>query len=299
MSNSSQLHSYIARLQQRLRLGAWLRGAAIFTGTALAVTVVLVLVLNHFAFPARGIAFARIALLLGAWLPRPRSACPATDSPYARARRAPGGSSRHPELEQRLTTFEERDAGNERSTIHSLSCWPPIRSRAHAGCEPSSLVPDSVCLRSAARAWPASRVLVWMVAAGPGYLGYGASLLWTGPKKNAAPLYALAVTPGNITVRRNSDQLMRAHVTGMQPDEGAALRAFPERSGMGTCDHAAAAGCGRRGGLSFRLCRPARKCGILRRRRPAGLAALQGARGRSAFREGHSRHLSLSASGPE
>ena len=26
-------------------------------------------------------------------------------------------------------------------------------------------------------------VLVWMIAAGPGYLGYGASLLWTGPRR--------------------------------------------------------------------------------------------------------------------
>ena len=52
MSNHSQLNSYIAQLQQRLRLGAWLRGAAIFAGTALVVTVALVLLLNRFAFPA-------------------------------------------------------------------------------------------------------------------------------------------------------------------------------------------------------------------------------------------------------
>ena len=54
-----------------------------------------------------------------------------------------------------------------------------------------------------------------MIAAGPGYLGYGASLLWT--NANAAPLYAIAVTPGNVTVRRNSDQLITAHVTRMRP----------------------------------------------------------------------------------
>ena len=59
MSNHSDLNAYIARLQQRLRLGAWLRGAAIFTGTALTVTVVLVLVLNHFAFPEHGVTAAR------------------------------------------------------------------------------------------------------------------------------------------------------------------------------------------------------------------------------------------------
>ena len=63
MSKQSELSSYIASLQQRLRLGAWLRGAAIFTGTALLVTLALVLVLNHFAFPHRGVTFARLAII--------------------------------------------------------------------------------------------------------------------------------------------------------------------------------------------------------------------------------------------
>src|SRR3981189_2232235 len=63
MSKRNELNSYIARLQHRLRLGAWLRGAAIFTGTALIVTVALVLLLNHYAFPAHGVTGARLALL--------------------------------------------------------------------------------------------------------------------------------------------------------------------------------------------------------------------------------------------
>ena len=49
MNNRSELDSYITRLQQRLRAGVWLRGAAIFTATALAITVALVLLLNRFA----------------------------------------------------------------------------------------------------------------------------------------------------------------------------------------------------------------------------------------------------------
>jgi len=55
------------------------------------------------------------------------------------------------------------------------------------------------------------------VAAGPGYLGYGASLLWTGPK--AAPLYDIRVTPGNVAVRRNSDQLITAQVIGLKGEK--------------------------------------------------------------------------------
>ena len=101
MSRKSELNSYIAGLQRRLRLGAWLRGAAIFTGTALIVTVALVLLLNHYAFPIHGVAGARLALLaalaavagFGIALPLIR---------LTRARAVGEAEAAHPELEQRL-----------------------------------------------------------------------------------------------------------------------------------------------------------------------------------------------------
>ena len=55
---------------------------------------------------------------------------------------------------------------------------------------PASLVPDNRLFALGGAGLACLGVLVWMIAAGPGYMGYGASLLWTGPKKNAAPLYA-------------------------------------------------------------------------------------------------------------
>jgi len=42
MSAREQVHAYIAQLEQRLRWSTWLRGAAIFTGSALMATLVLV-----------------------------------------------------------------------------------------------------------------------------------------------------------------------------------------------------------------------------------------------------------------
>src|SRR5271156_6330902 len=63
INKQDELNSYIARLRSRLQLSAWLRGAAIFTGTALAITVALVLVLNRFAFPAHGVGGARFVVL--------------------------------------------------------------------------------------------------------------------------------------------------------------------------------------------------------------------------------------------
>src|ERR1700747_282252 len=64
MSYHSELSSYIAKLQKRVRLGAWLRGAAIFAGTALVVTVLLVLLLNRFAFPAHAVTAARLTIFV-------------------------------------------------------------------------------------------------------------------------------------------------------------------------------------------------------------------------------------------
>jgi len=215
MSKRNELNSYIARLQQRLRLGAWLRGAAIFTGTALIVTVALVLLLNHYAFPAHGVTGARLALLaaliavagFGIALPLAR---------LTRARAVREAEAVHSGLEQRLTTFHERERDGGDPFLELLAADTLSRTQDAA---PSSLVPDNRLFALSGAGLACFGVLAWMIAAGPGYLGYGASLLWTGPKKNVAPLYAITVTPGDVAVRRNSDQLITARVTGMRPEK--------------------------------------------------------------------------------
>ncbi len=58
-----------------------------------------------------------------------------------------------------------------------------------------------------------------MIAAGPGYLGYGASLLWMGARTGATPFYDIHVTPGDASVRRNADQLVTAQPIGLQTDK--------------------------------------------------------------------------------
>jgi hypothetical protein len=213
MSYRSELDSYIARLQRRLRLGAWLQGAAIFTGTALIVTVALTLTLNRFAFPTHGVVLSRFVILaalaaaavFGIALPIMR---------LTQARATHHAEAANPELEQRLTTFQESVRREDDPFVELLAA----DTLAHTQyAKPAMLVPDNRLFALGGGGLACLAVLVWMIAAGPGYLGYGASLLWTGPKKNAAPLYAISVTPGDVTVRRNSDQLITAHVTGMQP----------------------------------------------------------------------------------
>ncbi len=227
MSKQDELYSYIARLQSRLRLGAWLRGGAIFAGTALVITVALVLALNHFAFPAHGITGARIVLLvalaaaaaLGIALPVMALTRSLT------VRRA---EAANPDLEQRLTTFHEGQSKGDNPFLELLAADTLSRTQY---APPTSLVPDNRLFALGGAGLACLGALVWMIAAGPGYVGYGASLLWTGPKKNVAPLYAITVTPGNVAVRRHSDQMITAHVTGMQPEKVQLFARYESASG--------------------------------------------------------------------
>jgi len=215
MSNRNALNFYIERIRQRLVLAAWMRGAATFTGTALIVTLALVLLLNHFAFPSRGLTGARLALFFAL----AAAAAFGTAFPLMRLTRARAvrkAEAANPALEHRLTTFYEKQEQNSDPFLELLAA-DTLTMTQHA--EPSSLVEDKRLFALGGAGLGCLAVLAWMILGAPGYLGYGAALLWTGPPKNAQPFYAIAVTPGNIAVRRNSDQLITAQVTGMQPDK--------------------------------------------------------------------------------
>jgi hypothetical protein len=227
MSNQIELNSYIAQLRQRLRLDAWLRGATIFMGTALVVTVGLVIVLNHLAFPDRGLLVARflifvalgVAATLGIALPLMR---------LTHARAVHRVESATPELEQRLTTFQQRESAGSDPFLELLAADTLSRLQ---DASPSKFVPEKRLFVFSGAGFASLVVLMWLIVAGPGFLGYGSSLLWTGPKKNAAPLYSISVVPGNVTVRRNSDQLIQARVLGMQPADAKLYAHFQSSAG--------------------------------------------------------------------
>jgi len=215
MSRRDELNSYIARLQKRLRLGAWLRGGAIFASTALVVTDGLVVLLNHLAFPPHGVAGARLALFaalaaafaFGIALPLIR---------LTRRYAVRHAEAAYPEFEQRLTTFHERELQGSDPFLELLAA--DTLSQAQYA-RPTSLVPDNRLFVLSGAGVACLGVLVWTIAAGPGYLGYGASLLWTGAKKNPTPFYSIVVNPGDVAVRRNSDQLITARVLGMRREK--------------------------------------------------------------------------------
>jgi hypothetical protein len=212
MNIREHLDSYIKHLQRRLRIGAVLRGTAIFMSVALALTVVLVLLANHFAFASWTLTSARLVLLVslalaigfGLALPlyglNPRRAAGKAESAF-------------PQFEQRLVTYAERDAAKREPFIDLLAA--DTLEISH-GAEAKQLVPDTTLLASLGIGLASLGVLVWLVLAGPGYLGHGASLIWTGAGHVAGPLYELRVSPGDAAVRRNSDQLVTAQLAGLQ-----------------------------------------------------------------------------------
>ena len=213
MSNQIELNSYIAQLRRRLRLDAWLRGAAIFTGTALVVTIALVMVLNYLAFPDRGLFVARLFIFVALGVAAALGiAIPLVRLTHARAVYA--AETATPELDHRLATFQQREHKGNDPFIELLAADTLSRLQ---NSTPARLVPDKRLFAFSGAGFACLAVLVWLIVAGPGYVGYGSSLLWTGPKKNAAPLYSITVTPGNVTVRRNSDELIQAHIAGMHP----------------------------------------------------------------------------------
>ena len=220
MSAREQLNSYISQVERRLRLGTAARGAAILTLAALLTTMVLVLIANAFGFSQASIASARAILVLallsvlvyGIALPLL----------YLDRQSAVGKvESAFPKFKQRLMTFAERDprapGSDAREPFIELLAADTLEIAR--GSEPRALVPQRTLLVLSGIVVASLGVLIWIVAAGPGYLGYGASLLWTGARANATSFYDIRVSPGDASVRRNADELVTAQPVGLQTDK--------------------------------------------------------------------------------
>ena len=213
MSFRDQLNSYIQELERRLRLGAMFRGAAILTSVALAATVVLVLITNALAFSRWSITSARVALLFALVLAVTFGiALPLIALNRRRAARQ--AEEMFPEFQQRLVTFAERDLEKREPFLDLLALDTLNVARA---AEPKSLVPDRKLATFLSVGAVSLCVLVWLILAGPGYLGHGAALLWAAtPHGGSAPFYDIQVVPGDISVRRNSDLMVTAQLIGLQ-----------------------------------------------------------------------------------
>ncbi len=212
MSTRDQLESYLRQIEKRLRVGALARGATILISAAMTATVVLVLITRGFAFSVTSLASARVVLLLalaiafGFGLALPL---------YGLSRRRAAGRAEavFPQFQQRLVTFAERPRDGSDPFIELLAADTLELARE---AKPRRLVSDSQLLVSLAISALCLGLLVWMIVAGPGYLGYGAARLWTGSSHGAAAFYDIRVSPGDAAVRRNASQLITAQLIGIQ-----------------------------------------------------------------------------------
>jgi hypothetical protein len=223
MSQRDELNLYIRRVQQRLRLDAGLRGAAVVACAALIATIVLTLILNAYAFPEGGLAPARLALLAVLVA----AICFGLAWPLWRLtwRRSVGqAEEKFPEFQQRLVTFSEKEAAEasgvdeapQSGLFLELLAADTLKVAESDAARPEDLAPRNRLLALLGAAVVCAGVLVWMIAARPGFMGYGASLLWTGPHKDVPPIYEIRVTPGDAAVRRNSDEMVTAQVVGLE-----------------------------------------------------------------------------------
>ena len=210
MSLRDQLHAYISQLEERLRLSTLLRGIAILAGGALVATLALVTIANARAFSQGSLTLARFALIL--ILAVVASAGLIVPLRRLTRRRAVGiAEAAFPQFQQRLTTFSERDS---RDPFIELLAADALDLASFA--EPKQLVTDRRLWISLGTSIISGVLLIWLILGGPGFLGYGASLLWTGPHRDKPLLYDLRVTPGDAVVRRHADQIVSAIPSGIR-----------------------------------------------------------------------------------
>ncbi len=207
------LAQYLDRLERRLRLFAWTRGAAAVIAAALTLTVAIVGSLILVAFSPASLLLGRFVLFLGIG----GAIALALVIPLLRMNRrraAQEVEQRHPGFDQRLLTFTERSRDNAADPFLPLLAEDALVIAR--GAAPERVIDTSRFIRFAGLGAAAASVLVCLVFWGPGVFGYGASLLWGSYSKDTPlqPFYSISVQPSSKTIRRHSDQLVSATLSG-------------------------------------------------------------------------------------
>ncbi|MDQ2899286.1 MAG: hypothetical protein M3Y07_05725, partial [Acidobacteriota bacterium] len=206
------LSEYLEKLEKNLRLFALSRGVAAIGGAALVFTVLLVIGVNWLSFSDPSVFWARVLLFLV--LAAAISA--ALVIPLVRLNRrfaARKAEQRFPQFGQRLLTFTERSEKNANDPFLPLLAMDTLEIAKQADSQ--DVVHKGRIASLASIGAAAVLVLIWLGVSGPGFLGYGTSLLWGGvPKEDRKPFYSVRAEPGNKIIRRRSDQMVTAKLSG-------------------------------------------------------------------------------------
>jgi len=215
MTALNQLNDYLRRLELRVRLFAAARGTAVIAAAALILTLVLIWVGNRYefaqqvVFPLRILLFVCLAAAVSFALALPLLKLNRRRITRLAERRFPGFG------ERLLTVAERPDPANPFTELLAEDALQIARQHPPEDLRSGRLL--AVCLGSGVTA---ATILIWLIASGPGYWGYGAGLLWTGSANpGKRPLYEVTVQPGDKTVRRKSDQVISAQLLNFSADQ--------------------------------------------------------------------------------
>ena len=213
MNTREQLNQYLRGLEKRMRWMAVSKGAAVAAGVALGATLALVLITNALAFSSTSMTVARVVLFIA--LAAALGFALVIPLLRLNRRKAAGrAETSFPEFQERLLTYVERSE-SARSDARPAGHGHHVRRRQ---TQPGTSRPAKSIFALATSAGAAGAVLLWLILAGPGFLGYGASLLWAGsPRAGAGKFYDITVQPGNKLIRRKSDQVVTAQLTFEAP----------------------------------------------------------------------------------
>src|SRR5690242_1141780 len=174
MKPLDRLSEYLGAVERRLRLLTLTRGAAVIAAAALGLTIVAVLVANKFAFSNPSVIGARVFLFLGLAF----ALGAALVVPVIRLNRrhaARKAEYRYPQFEERLLTFQERVEATPNDPFLELLAADTLSVAQQA--EPKEVARTSWIFSFSSAAVAAFLVLIWLGVSGPGFLGYGTSLL--------------------------------------------------------------------------------------------------------------------------
>jgi hypothetical protein len=207
-----RLSDYLVAVERRLRVMAVTRGIAATAVAALVFTVAAVLLANSFAFSkpsvtgARFLLFLGVAFAIGAALVYPVIR-------LNRRRAAREAESRYPEFEERLLTLSEKMEQNAGDPFLHLLADDTLNVAQNT--EPKQVAKGSWLFGFSSAAVVSMLVLLWLGLYGPGFLGYGTSLLWGGlPKAGMQPFYNIEVHPGDHTVKKRANETITARLHG-------------------------------------------------------------------------------------
>jgi hypothetical protein len=219
MTARERLEGYLNALRSRLRAHIYVRAGAIAAVGVLAITCLAVWLLNREGYApiitlsgrAAIITLLMLVPVALLWFPLRR---------LNRDRGAETFERLLPEQSGRVRTYldqQRSEAAGHGSVLIDLLAEDAanIAERTPA----SEIVPARKTSLGAAAAVLAAATLALLLTLGPAYWGFGSRHLLLGAElpRNAVPVRGVQVTPGDVTVRRNSDLSIRAVVQGFDP----------------------------------------------------------------------------------